>query len=498
MMKKILLVFLILLLTACTVGPDYKRPYVEVPKKYKEAKNNWKIATPKDNMHRGKWWVVFHDRKLNQLEEQVNISNQTIISAVAQYQQALDLVNEARASFYPLVTATADISRQGQGQGSADFLSTSSTGTISSGVATTGSTGSGGGSSSNTSTTHTLAFAASWEIDLWGSIRRTVEASVEGAKASDAQLESTRLSAQASLAQFYFQMRSLDEDQRLLDATVKAYKDALQLTLNRYNAGVAARSDVVQAQSQLETAEALAINNGINRAQFEHAIAVLIGKPPAMLSIPPNPLVTPPPAIPLEVPSAILERRPDVAQAERLMAQANAQIGVAVAAYYPVLNLSATSSVTNPGFTKWFSVPAMSWAVGPQLAQTLLDGGLRDATLAAAKANYNATVANYRQTVLTAFQNVEDSLASLRILKKQVVVQNKAAQSARTALKLVMNQYKAGTVAYTDVITAQNAAYTAEKAAADIIGQEVVSAVSLIKALGGGWDDTLLNQKVCL
>lgn len=482
--QRVLMILASLSLSSCTVGPDYVKPPVPVPAKFKEAGRNWKVAQPQDNHDRGEWWTVFNDPRLNDLEQQASTANQTIVNADANYRQALALVDEARASYFPTATITPSITRQKKGGGSTAFISTSS-----SGVTTTGTAAgaSGGGSNSSVSTSHSLAFAASWEPDLWGSISRTVEASRAGAEASHALLASTQLSAQGSLAQLYFQVRALDKDQQLLNRTVLEYRRALQLTQFQYASGVAARADIVQAQSQLEVAEAQAINNKINRAQFEHAIAVLVGKPPAEFSLSPMPLAALPPRIPLALPSTLLERRPDVAQAERLMAQANAQIGVAIAAYFPTLTLSATASVTNSGYAHWFSIPALGWALGPQLAETILDGGLRKATTQAARASYDATVASYRQIVLAAFQDVEDNLASLRILAREASVQNKAAQDARKALQLVLNQYKAGTVAYANVITAQTAAYTAEKNAADITGLRMTSAVGLIKALGGGW-----------
>jgi NodT family efflux transporter outer membrane factor (OMF) lipoprotein len=484
-----------IMLTACAVGPDYKRPCVPTPAKFTEADKNWKTATPHDQQDRGAWWEIFHDPKLNALENQVNISNQTIATALAQYQQARALVAESRAAFFPLITANADITRQRQGSGSASFVSTSTTGALSTGSATTGG---GGGSTNPVTTTHTLGLDASWEPDLWGTIRRTVEASEAGAASSSALLANTRLSTQASLAQFYYQLRALDKDQQILDRTVADYQHALTLTQNRYKVGVAAQTDVIQARTQLESAKALAINNGINRAQLEHAIAVLIGKPPEEFNIPPSPLNSLPPAIPLSVPSALLERRPDIASAERLMAQANAQIGVAIAAYFPTLTLTASANETHPDFSHWFSVPDLSWAIGPQLAQTIFDGGLRKATVAAARYNYNATAATYKQTVLAAFQDVEDNLVSLRTLHKEYLVQARAAADARLSLQLITNQYKAGTTAYSDVITAQTTAYNAEKTAADVIGLEMTSAVGLIKALGGDWNVCDLNKPCCV
>lgn len=482
--QRSLLTLAILSLSSCTVGPDYVKPSAPVPAKFKEAEHHWKVAQPQDEDDRGAWWTVFNDPRLNALEKQASAANQTLINADANYRQALALVAEARASYFPTASMTPSITRQRKGNGSTAFISTSSNG-----VTTTGTAAgtSGGGSNSSVATSHLLAFAASWEPDLWGSISRSVEASSAGAQASHALLASTQLSAQGSLAQLYFQVRALDKDQQLLDRTVIEYRRALQLTHFQYAAGIAARADIVQAQSQLEVAEAQALNNKISRAQFEHAIAVLVGKPPAEFSLPPLPLATLPPVIPLTLPATLLERRPDVAQAERLMAQANAQIGVAIAAYFPTLTLSATASVANGGYAHWFSIPALGWALGPQLATTILDGGLRKATTQAARAGYDATVASYRQTVLAAFQEVEDNLASLHFLAREAVAQNKAARDARKALQLVLNQYKAGTVAYTNVITAQTAAYTAEKNAADITGLRMTSTVGLIKALGGGW-----------
>jgi len=489
------LTLIIPLLASCAVCPDYKRPPVEVTAKFKEAHNKmvisargnkqWKIAEPKDQQNRGEWWRVFNDGMLNKLESRLNASNQTIATAAANYRQACDLVDEARASFFPTLNGSVALTRQ-KGSGSTSFVSTSSTGTTSTGIASSSTTTAG----SRIYSSHSWNLNASWEPDIWGLVRRTVEASRAGAEASAALLGATALSAQGSLAQFYFELRAVDSDQKFLNDTVTAYKKILQLTRNQYKSGVASRADIVQAQSQLESAQALAINNGINRAVYEHAIAVLIGVPPAELSIPFKPLKRPPPPIPLVVPSALLERRPDIAQAERLMAQASAQIGVAVAAYFPTLPLTAsvTSSARNAGLSQLFQFPSVGWAYGPQLAQLIYDGGLRAATVAAARAGYDSTIASYRQVVLTAFQDVEDNLATLRILNQQAVVQNQAAASARKALQLTINQYRAGTVIYSTVLTAQISAFTAEKSALDVTGLRMTASVGLIKALGGGWD----------
>ena len=480
MQKYFLLLVIAMFISACAVGPEYVRPTVGVPTKYKETPKGWKIAKPCDGANRGEWWKIFHDQSLNQLEAKLNAANQNIAMAEAQYRQSRALVNEARASFFPTLAASATITRQRQINGSTSFVSTSAGGTSAS--------GSNSGQSSSVFTNHVLVFDASWEPDLWGGVRRTVEASRAGSDASAAQLAATRLSSQASLAQYYFKLRALDKDQKILNETVYEYQHTLTLARHRYAAGVAGRSDVVQAQTQLDAVRAQAVNNQIARAQYEHAIAVLIGEPASVFVITALPLAVVPPVVPVGVPSSLLERRPDVAQAERLAAQANAQIGVATAAYFPTLTLNATGSVQNRGYANWFSIPGLSWTLGPQLAQTIFDGGLRSATTAAARENYQAMAANYRQTVLAAFQDVEDNLASARILAEQVVVQNDAVRHARIALQLVMNQYKAGTAAYTDVITAQTAAYTAEKNSADIAGQRMVAIVGVIKALGGAWE----------
>ncbi len=491
MTKSTLPLICLLSLASCAVGPDYVRPRVNVPSQFKEAKGkhvmgaertkNWKMAQPRDDFYRGEWWRIFHDEKLNALEFQLNTSNQSIINAYQNYRQARAIVDEARASYLPTLTGSVDFTRQNQ--------NTSSSGGGSSFTASNGSvisTGSSGASTtSRINDSYDWIASASWEPDIWGAVRRTVEADSAAAQASAALLAVTRLSSQASLAQFYFELRGVDVDQKLLSDTVIAYKRSLKITEYKYASGVAARGDVVQAQSQLETAQAAAINNGVLRAQYEHAIAVLIGLPPAEFSLPPSPRKISPPPIPLEVPSVLLERRPDIAQAERLVAQANAQIGVAVSAYYPSLTLSGTASTISK---KLFNVPFLNWALSAQLADTLFDAGLRSATVKAAEAAYCANVASYRQTVLAAFQDVEDNLASLRIYAKQAVAQNKAAASARKAVEIVLNEYKSGTVDYTSVITAQNSAYAAEKSAADLTYLRMTAAVALIKALGGGWD----------
>lgn len=488
----LIFLFLALWLTACTVGPDYVPPIVEVPEKYREAPKGFKQAEPNDACDRKAWWEVFGDPKLNALEEQLNNANQTIANAYANYLQARALVDEARAAFFPTAIGTTSFTRQGRGKsasgnsGLSGGTSTSTTTTNSSQTGTSiGGIGNAGG---RVTDIYTLGLEASWEPDIWGLVRRTVEASSAGAQASAALYTSTLLSQQALLAQTYFQLRSVDTDQKILDSTVLSYKKSLELTQNRYRAGVAARADVILAETQLQGAEAQAINNQINRAKYEHAIAVLIGQLPETFALAASPLDLTPPIIPLEVPSILLERRPDIAEAERTVAQANAEIGVAMSAYFPTLALTANGTLSSTHFSDLFSLSALSWTLGSQLTETLYDGGLRAATVNAAFAGYEATVAAYRQTVLTAFQDVEDNLSTLHILAQELIVQKEAKASAELALKLVINQYKAGTAQYTDVIVSQVTAYNAERTEADIMGQQMVTAVGLVKALGGGWD----------
>lgn len=482
--KKLLACVLPLLLCSCVVGPNYHGQSVVMPNEYKEiCHTGWKVAQPNDHVDRGEWWKIFNDPQLNALEAKLNCCNQNIMVAITQYGQARSLVDAARASYFPTIVASATITRQKQ-------VSTN-------GVTTLGSAGTVSTSGTNEPfTTHSLMLNATWEPDFWGGVRRSVEANVAGTEAAFANIAVVRLSEQALLAQTYFQLRALDTDQKVLDTAVMYYKSALKLTQNRYNAGVAGLSDIVQARSQLESAQAQAVNNGIARAQSEHAIAVLLGLPPELFCLPPQPLTATPPAIPIEFPCALLERRPDIAEAERQMAQANAQVGVTIAAYYPNFPLTATGTDQGPNLSHWLSLPDISWELGSSVVETLFDGGLRKANTNAAWSNYSETIATYRQTVLGAFQSVEDSLAELGILNCEIVYQEQAASSARLAAKLLMNQYKAGTVAYTDVIVAQNAALIATKNAADVNGLRMVAAVALIKSLGGGWDACDLSRAV--
>ncbi len=465
-----------LLVSGCTMGPDYaKPPEICVPNTYKEAPEGWKMATPQDDCDRGSWWIPFHDPILNALMNKVAISNQTIIQAEAQYRQALSLVRQARAAYAPTVTTTADVSRNK----TSDFNNLNS------------ESGSNSDFGDHVTNNFHYTWDALWEPDLWGSVSRNVEANVALAEASKAQLALTTLSMQATLAQTYFQLRGLDGNQRVLDNTLQNYQKLLNITQNRYNVGVASKGDVLQVQSQLEQAQVAAIDNRINRAIYEHAIAVLMGEPPAHFSLPSCECAYEVPFIPVDLPSTLLERRPDIAQAERQVASANAQIGVAIAAYFPVLTLSGTYGYNTNSFPKLFTGPASLWSLGSQLAQTLFDAGLREANVLNARANFDATVANYRQVVLTAFQDVEDNLATLRILEKELAAQEQALKTANQSLKLIMNEYQAGTKGLTDVLTAEITAYTAEQGANDVAYRRFIAAVGLIKALGGGWNATL-------
>ena len=455
-----------LLLSACAVGPDYVRPEVETPAAFKEA-DGWKTAQPRDQEIRGKWWEIYHDPLLNSLEEQVSISNQNLAQAEARFRQARALVQSARAGYFPTVSASASATRSSGSSGrSSNALSTAS----------------------GPNNSYSLAADVNWEPDVWGRVRRSVEANEAGAQASIADLEATRLSAQAQLAQYYFQLRMLDTQQQLLDRTVADYQKSLQLTQNQYAAGVVAKETVIQAQTQLKSTQTQAIDIGVQRAQLEHAIAVLIGKPASAFSIPPAALTIAIPALPAGVPSTLLERRPDIAAAERRTASANAQIGVAKTAYFPALTLSATGGFASSSFANWLTAPSRFWSLGPALAQTVFDGGTRKAQTEQAVASYDAAVAAYRQTVLTGFQEVEDNLAALRVLEQEAAMQDEALQYARQSVALTTNQYKAGIVSYLNVIQVQATALNSERSALDILNRRLSASVLLIKALGGGWD----------
>jgi NodT family efflux transporter outer membrane factor (OMF) lipoprotein len=485
------------------VGPKYHTPstLTPTPEAYKELTpaeskdaDGWKVAQPKDDALRGKWWEIFNDPELNALEEKVNISNQNIASAAAAFFAARALVKEARAQLFPTVTTNPAITvqrpsaTQGGGAGSS-----SGSGSGSGGTGTGTGTGSGSTTSSRgTFTDYTLPFDATWQPDLFGRIRNTVRAAAYGAQASAADLENTRLTVQADVAADYFQLRGQDSLTELLDSTVVAFQESLDLTTALYETGIDSEESVRQAETQLEATKAQAAALGIQRAQFEHAIAMLTGQPASTFSIPVEPLKTPPPAIPFGLPSQLLERRPDIAAAERLVAQANAQIGIARAAYFPTVTLTAIAGFESTSFTSWFTWPSRFFSMGPSVAETLFDAGLRRATVMQFRAQYDETVANYRQAVLTAFQQVEDNLASLRILSVEIQHQDAAVVAADRTLVLALDRYKLGIDPYLNVITAQTALLSNKQTAVNLRIQQMTASGGLIQALGGGWDASQL------
>ncbi|MFU8789742.1 MAG: efflux transporter outer membrane subunit [Methylobacter sp.] len=454
-------------LAGCMVGPDYVRPEAKTSSEFKESKG-WKQAQPRDNVLTGNWWEIFNDAKLNALEAQVASANQSIIQAEAQYRQAQHLVQSAQAGFFPLLNMTGLTNR---------FRAATGQNIAVAGVRSLFNT----------------AGAIAWEPDLWGSVGRQVEANTGNAQASAATLQALRLSSQAALADNYFQLRALDAQKILLDENADAYSRTLQIINNRYAVGMVAKSEVMQAETQLQSMRAQAIDLGVQRAKLEHAIAVLIGLTPAELSIAAAPLDVPPPAIPLSLPSELLERRPDIAAAERKVAAANAQIGVAKAAYYPRLNLAATNGFQASTLDTLLKAASRYWALGPAgAALTLFDGGANNAQYKQAIDGFDASVAAYRQSVLTGFQEVEDNLAALRILEQEKQVQDQAVAAANQALELTTNQYRAGTISYLDVMVAQAAAISNQQTAVQLQSQQLSASVQLVKALGGGWNVAML------
>jgi NodT family efflux transporter outer membrane factor (OMF) lipoprotein len=463
-------------LTACTVGPDYLPEAAPVATKFKELKG-WKVATPSDTHNRGEWWSLYRDPKLAFLIKQVEISNQTVAAQAAAYEQARALIREAQAALFPILTGSYSATRTFQG------------GAVS------------GAGVPITTTSYVPQLSGSWDLDVWGKIRRQIESNSSGAQANFADLDNAKLSAQAQLATAYFNLRASDSLRDLLERTVKEYRKTLDIVRNQFNAGYGpsgstccTSADVATAEAQVFTTEAQAINVGVQRAQFEHAIAILIGRPPSELTIGPHLLTGNIPKIPIVVPSTLLERRPDIAAAERTMQQENALIGVAIAAYYPDISLSALLqwSGANP---LPFSVANEIWSLGAAGTQTLFDGGLRGAEVDAARAVYWQSVANYRQTVLTAFQQVEDELVAVRLLTRQLAVQQKAVKDEQTAVNVYLNQFQAGTAAFTTVVTAEITLLADEEAELTIRQDLFLASVSLIEALGGGWDDRLLPTK---
>jgi len=458
------------LIASCAVGPNYKRPEFNSASSYKEV-GDWKPSEPSDVLSRGPWWEIFNDEQLNALEVQINISNENVKAAAAAVDQARALVSQARAGFWPSVAANVGRTRGSAGAGPTQY-----------------------GSTQQTLNTNTAGVTGTWSIDIWGQIRRTVEGDVASWQSSAAALAAAQLSAQGELATDYFELRAQDALQKLLDDTVDAQKLSLKITESRYKFGVAAKADVVSAEAQLLSSQAQQVNARIQRAILEHALAVLVGKQPAEFSVEGAVMRTDVPTVPAGVPSALLERRPDVAEAERKVAAANAQIGVATAAYFPSLILSGSDQYTSTAWAALFSVPNRIWSVGPTLAETVLDGGLRRAQVAQARAAYEASVDNYRQTVLSSFEQVEDQIVTLRILEQQAVIEEEAVKAAREAEVLTLNQYKAGTVPYSSVITAQTTQFTSEETALTVLSSRLQASVALIEALGGGWSAAQLPR----
>jgi NodT family efflux transporter outer membrane factor (OMF) lipoprotein len=498
-MRYTLIVLVAAALAACAVGPNYHRPAAPVPEKYKEAEG-WKPAAPGEAASGSSWWSVYSDPTLDGLEKQIDVSNQTLKQSEAAWRQAMAVVSAARAQLFPSIGATAQATRS---RGASTGISSggNSTTTTTTGSATTGSQGTTGNTTtipngnSHPFNEFELTGTASWDLDIWGKIRRTIESDVANAQASEAEIAAARLSAQATLATDYIELRVADEQKQLLDDTVAAYQRSLQITQNQYKAGVVAKTDVITAETQLEGAQSQQINVGVTRATLEHAIAVLIGKPPADFSLPPAKLGDTVPVAPTGVPSTLLERRPDVADAERNMKAMNAQIGVAEAAYFPDLTLQGSYGFANSMVSHLVSAPNSLWSVGANLSDTVIDFGARSAQVRQARAAYDAAVANYRQTVLAAFQQVEDELATLRILEQQYDVQAQATRSANLAVQLTLNQYKAGTVAYTSVVTQQAIALTDATTLLTIRQSRMTASVALIQALGGGWDAASLGTQ---
>jgi NodT family efflux transporter outer membrane factor (OMF) lipoprotein len=443
------------LLAGCAVGTDYSKPEVETPAAYKEA-GDWVLAKPADAVAKGKWWEVFNDPVLNGLAEQVTVSNQTLAAAEARYRQASASVKAARAGLFPTVGASAGASRSRRGENA-------------------------------TTSSYDLGLDARWEVDLWGRVRRAIEASEAGAQASAADLENARLSLQSQLATAYFQLRVVDGGAVLLDDQVQTVDASYKIAQNRYVAGVAAKVDVVQAEGQLRSVQAQAIDLKATRAQLEHAIAVLTGKPPAQFTLPPTTFDLRIPEIPPGIPSRLLERRPDVAAAERRMAQANARVGVAQAAYFPALSLTGSGGFASSSLATLIEAPSRVWSLGAGLAVTLLDFGARGAAVDLARAAYDESVADYRQTVLDAFQEVEDNLAVVRWLGEEQAVQRESVRLARESVALTTNQYKAGTVGYLNVALVQASRLTEERQLVTLVGRRITATVALIRALGGSW-----------
>jgi NodT family efflux transporter outer membrane factor (OMF) lipoprotein len=488
-------------LAGCMVGPDYKRPEAPPSPVFKELAG-WKLSQPADDVDKGPWWAVYRDPELDRLEHMVDVSNQTVKQFEAQYRNAVALVGEARAGLFPTVGISPSVSRSGGGSsgGSSSGRSSSGVGTSSLGTTTTstGSSGSSsrGGSSSGGATEYSITGNVSWEPDIWGSIRRQIESSKAAAQVSAADLANARLSAQATLAADYFDLRAEDSLTQLLTETVANYQRALQITQNQYRAGTTASIDYVTALAQLQSTQAQLVAVAIQRQQFEHAIAVLTGHAPSEITIAPAPLAAAVPVLPPGLPSALLERRPDIAAAERAMQQENALIGVQIAAFYPNISLTALGGFAGNPLGQLFNASNQLWSLGASASETLFEGGLRSSAVAAARATYDASVASYRQTVLTAFQGVEDALSNLRVLELQARALTTAVGSTRRAVDATMNQYRAGTVPYTSVITEQTLLLSDQQTLLAVQQSRLVASVALIEALGGGWSTADLPAKI--
>jgi NodT family efflux transporter outer membrane factor (OMF) lipoprotein len=450
------------------VGPKYQRPIVQTPVVLKEMVGNdeWKMATPSDALMKGKWWEIFGDPQLNALEERVTINNQNVKQAEAQFREARAVIASTRSAYYPAIGSSPGITQTDSGKN--------------------------GGRQGGTGQLFSLPVTASWEPDLWGRVRMSVENAVDNAQVSAADLENVRLSAQALLATDYFALAAQDMEQAILRDTIDAYEKNLQLTITRFSFGVASRSDITLAQTQLAGARAQRTDLNVARSNLGHAIATLTGQLPASLEIRPAKIESAPPPIPLAVPSKLLERRPDIAANERLMAAANANVGIAQAAYYPTLTLSASAGLLTTNLANLLTYGSRTWSAGPGVSQTLFDFGRRGAQVEQTRAAYDATAAAYRQSVLSAFQEVEDDLASLRYLSEEAVQQQEAVTAAQQALNLELDRYKAGTDSYLSVITTQTIALSDQITAINILQRRMAAAIDLVKAIGGGWDSSTL------
>lgn len=465
-MRPRIALFALACLAGCAVGPDYRKPAAPTSVAFKELAG-WKPSTPRDGIDRGAWWSLFNDPQLDALERQVAVSNQNVIAAEAAFRQAQALTQEAKSTLFPTVALTPGIQR---GAGASGFGGTNSVATVEG--------------------------SASWDLDVWGRIRRQIESQRAAAQVSAADLANATLSAQATLAVDYFNLRAQESLGLLLARTVADYQRSLDITKNQYDAGTASRADYVTALAQLQSTQAQLVAVGQLRAQYEHAIAVLTGHAPSELSIPPAKLASEVPVVPAGVPSALLERRPDIAAAERAMQQQNALVGVAIAAFYPDITLSGLFGFAGDPVRNIFSVADRVWSLGANASLTIFDAGDRSAAVAAARAAYDQAVATYRQTVLTAFQQVEDQLSTLRILQDQAAAEALAVESTRHAVEVALNEYRAGTVAYTAVVTEQALLLADEQTALSIAQNRLVASVTLIEALGGGWDAAELPADV--